>query len=219
MAIFHGVYSTGRPKEGSKYSYVADLLYEGGCSVMVMESSRRPIRGDFNQKSLIASFTGKSFDAEVDDCRNCLQAALDEAESSSLTLWGFSLGGIIAALLTVEHPGCGVVTSGTGVTPRPESADMLSLPILRHLRPDDLVAFVRRARPSWVLSFWGSEDRVFPREGAREAYEVFATDQRQFIEYPGADHSFRHVKGKSSFAALDLMAQTVLNKVKANQRP
>lgn len=209
--LFHGVHSTGRPVQGSKFAYLAQRLYQAGCAVALCESSRLNLE---NEGLPSTAFEGKTFTQEIDDFRACLDEALSQHPAQNLTLWGFSLGGVAAALCAVDHPDCLLVQSGTGTFPRKDRQNLFDLPLLNTLPPtENLCARAKNARPRTQLAFWGDEDKTFSEDSCRQAAAVIDCKNARFTVCPGADHGFRRHKGLPSTRWLDYMANQVISEI------
>ncbi len=226
--LFHGVHGCASPAEGNKYGYLGRSLAEKGVTACIAESSRirrdRETFGEDRAGWALAAFRGKTFPMEVYDACSALAAVGREFPGRPVILWGFSLGGILSVLLAGKETESflkpagfefvpygeiqGLVISGTGDLVRPEASASLALPILDTLGERRIIhVAASKARPSFVLFFYGSEDETFGEDSSRRIFQSFrlGEERKTFCILDGADHSFRKLNGVSSREALEKM--------------
>ncbi|EHM13942.1 MULTISPECIES: alpha/beta hydrolase [Jonquetella] len=218
VVLFHGVHSWAQPLPGNKYASLGGMLAERGVLPVLVESSRscrdRLSWGSDLMGWIKAAFGGKTFEQEFSDASAAVSAVASAYPRLPLTLWGFSLGGLIALLAAGGYgsservPVDGLIVSGSGDQLRPECRDALALPILRDL-PDRsfLEKAARNARPAWFRSFYGSLDASFDQPSCRRLYEGVVCDDKKWFVVDGADHSFRTLNGSPSRLPLQIMVR------------
>ncbi|MGI6784079.1 MAG: alpha/beta hydrolase [Aminivibrio sp.] len=227
VLILHGVHGRACPGEGNKYGFLAGELASNGYDVCIAESSRlRRDKESFDDRSewAFAAFRGKTFAMELFDACSALRSFREKYPGSRAVLWGFSLGGIIGALIAGKKaaeivsraglqapadigPG-GLVVSGSGDELRPEAELSLRLPVLDSLcHRSELHEAASRAYLDFALFFYGTLDESFSEASSRRIFDRLPLDagRKEFCIIDGADHPFRNKNGAPSAAPLMAM--------------
>lgn len=219
VILLHGVHSSANLTPRNKFRFLAELLVKKGFTAWLVETSR-VLRcradGDDANHWAEAAFGGKSFAEEQEDVFRAIKEVLKRNGEKPFMLWGFSLGGIIAAsaaslfLLGGNKPAVDtLIVSGTGLSAYPEvEAEMLRMPILSTLRESvspDMLACVRTNR---AISFRGEYDDVFSEESCRDFIGKInlPEEKKTFLPIAGADHSLRNRYGKPDPSVMKEMA-------------
>ncbi|MDY3868539.1 MAG: alpha/beta hydrolase [Pyramidobacter sp.] len=210
VLLFHGVHSNACSDPGNKYARIGRALAECGVLPVMAETSRRVRnRHDYANDPMgwiYDAFDGKTYMQELEDTYAAYKAVRQLYPALSLTLWGFSLGGLSALLIaggfmTGDAPQDieGLIMCGSGDETYPENADVLKLPILNTVRePFELYRAAEKVRAPWVRSFRGSEDATFSEAACRRIFDKIAASDKAYCEIDGSDHSFRLVHGAPS---------------------
>ncbi len=150
------------------------LVYpEEFCEALV-DRGFRAIRVD-NRDSGLSSITSEDEEYTLDDMADDVIAVLDEAGVSDAVVLGLSLGGMIAQVVAIRHPGrvralvslassAGDAALGTAT---PEVIDALTLPPADTI--EEQVESDLRVRPLWSNPEWFDEDQM--RTYFRSLYE------------------------------------------------
>lgn len=211
--LLHGVHSSANLEPRNKFRHLALILAERGITPWLCETSRISVTLEecCNEPLawIEASFGGKNFGEEHDDCLAALRLALAETPRK-LWLWGFSLGGIIALLLArlrdvrIDR----LILAGTGLFSMPDVLKVLMpMPVLSTLRAFVSEEMVDDVRADEVIAFRGSEDSVFSEEACLSllaALKIPAA-RKKFFSIKGADHSLKMRGGKYDPLIMDEM--------------
>ncbi len=212
LVLLHGVHSCASAEAGNKYAYLGSLTAQWGVLPVLVETSRRirdrrPYADDLS-RWIYRAFGGKTFQQELSDAAAGLLAARDLYKALPLSLWGFSLGGLMALLLAgglglpagAKRPNLeGLILTGSGDRIRPEHQEALELPILRDLTDSrDLYQAARTVKARWCRVFYGSLDETFDEASARRLYDLITCGDKAFYRYEAVDHSFRNLKDSPS---------------------
>ncbi|NLB83759.1 MAG: alpha/beta hydrolase, partial [Synergistaceae bacterium] len=215
--LYHGVHGWAQPNESNKYGYLASGLARNGAVVCITENSRlrrdRETFGLDRTSWAHAAFAGKTFSMEIYDACSALAEAQKIYPERKAILWGFSLGGLIALMMSGGETGGfakgfplpapawkgprGLVVSGSGDETAKPKTGTLPLPILDSLGEKSVLlrAASGAENLSFALFFYGSRDGTFTEESSRRLFRLIpiADDRKEFHIIPGADHSFRTV--------------------------
>lgn len=212
LVLFHGVHSCASAEAGNKYAYLGSLAAQFGVLPVLVETSRRirdrrPYAGDLPQW-IYRAFGGKTFEQELSDAAGALQAVGDLYKGLALSLWGFSLGGLIALLLAggeglpagAAKPRLeGLILTGCGDRIREDRHEALKLPILRDLSdPEALYRAAGALEARWCRAFYGTLDETFEESSARRLYDLISCRDKAFYRCEGVDHAFRNLEGSPS---------------------
>lgn len=224
VVVLHGVHSSANPAPRNKFRYLAELLNEKGCSAWLVETSRFARSGDGNEKTTRwanEAFGGKTFAQELEDVLRAVNEVLRKIETRQIWLWGFSLGGILAAAATgklsalpngepvVEK----LIVSGTGLRTYAEiEQEMFTLPVLSTLKETISPDMLSLVRANWVISFRGEFDEVFPQKSCVDFIEGIALpeDRKVFHTIKSADHSLRQRNGKPDPSIMQEMVDYIV---------
>ena len=211
--LLHGVHSSANLTPRNKFRHLAFILAERGITPWLCETSRVSVTleecGHEPLAWIEASFGGKNFGEEHDDCLAALRLALAEAPRK-LWLWGFSLGGIIALLLARIHDVKidRLILAGTGLFSMPDVKKILMpMPVLSTLRSVVSEEMVDEVRAGEAISFRGSEDSVFSEEACLSLLRALKIPEtrKRFFSIKGADHSLKMRGGKYDPLIMDEM--------------
>ncbi len=211
--LLHGVHSSANLGHRNKFRHLAEILAARGIMPWLCETSRvfvsREECGDEPLAWIEAAFGGKTFADEYDDCLAALRLLLKE-RPARLWVWGFSLGGIIALLLSrledidVDR----IILSGTGLASTPDVERMLMpMPVLSTLRATIDARMADDVRASEIFAFRGTEDAVFPEEACLSLLGAvkIPEERKKFFAIDGADHSLKLRRGKYDPCIMDEM--------------
>ncbi|MDO4988529.1 MAG: hypothetical protein Q4E17_05880 [Synergistes sp.] len=214
--LFHGVHSSANLSVHSKYSYLANLLAARGITPWLCETSRRTTVKDKDSLSpiewVMEIFGGKTFKDELADCETALRYVAEHTQKR-LWLWGFSLGGIIAALLACVVPVDRVILSGSGAFSMPDAErDMMPLPILSTLRESISLDVLKNFAAKKITAFRGTEDAIFSSDACRALVDMIniPKESKKYFEIDGADHSFKKRNGKYDLKVMDEMLSLLM---------
>lgn len=220
VILLHGVHSSANLGPRNKFRHLARFLAEKGLVPWLVETSRAAhCRGENESVAEWAfrAFARKSFAQEREDALIAIREVLKRNEGRHIWLWGFPLGGIIAAsaasLLEPLADGKPAVSklifSGTGLHSYPKvEKKMLKMPILSTLRETLSADMLAHVRAGSAVSFRGEFDEVFSRKSCLEFIRGInlPAGEKAFHTIKGADHSLRQRAGK---AAPDIMLEMV----------
>ncbi len=211
--LLHGVHSSANLGHRNKFRHLAEILARRGVTPWLCETSRVAVSREECEVEPLAwieeSFGGKTFGEEHDDCLSALRLVMEE-KPSSLWIWGFSLGGIIALLLArrsdvrVDR----LILSGTALVSMPEVEKvMMPMPVLSTLRSTVATDMVDDVRAGEMFAFRGTEDAVFSEEASRSLLGAvkIPESRKKFFVIDGADHSFKIRGGKYDPSIMDEM--------------
>lgn len=224
VILLHGVHSSANMSPSNKFRYLAQLLTAKGCTAWLTETSRKTrCRNEFESAADWAAeaFGGKTFAQEQEDVLRAIKEVLKRTGMKAAWLWGFSLGGIIAASLTgqiapLTDGGPAIdrlIFSGTGLKPYPEvGKGMYKTPILSTLRETLSADTLSRVRANRVISFRGEFDEVFSMKSCLEFIDGIGlpADKKTFRTIRGADHSLRHRNCKADPGIMEEMVDYLL---------
>lgn len=223
VVLLHGVHSFANLSPQNKFRFLAELLTKEGFTAWLVETSRASRHRDDGEdlcKWVKQAFGGKTFAQEQEEVFRAIREILKRNGGKPVWLWGFSLGGIIAASAAsqITLPGGApavdrLIVSGTGLWAYPRAEEeMLKMPILSTLRETlspDMLSGVKAAR---VVAFRGEYDEVFPEKSCREFIETInlPDEKKTFLSIAGADHSLRHRNGKTDMSIMKEMVDFLI---------
>lgn len=223
VVLLHGVHSFANLSAQNKFRLLAELLTQEGFTAWLVETSRASRHRDEGEdlgKWVEAAFGGKTFAQEQEEVFLAIRGILKRNGGKPVWLWGFSLGGIIAASaagqITLPDGSPAVdrlIVSGTGLWAYPDvEEDMLRMPILSTLRETISSEALRAVKTGGVVSFRGEYDEVFPEKSCREFIEAInlPDEKKTFLTIAGADHSLRHRNGKSDTSMMKEMVDFLI---------
>lgn len=115
VVLLHGVHSSANAAPHNKFRHLAELLNKKGCFAWLVETSRNACCRDETERTALwpyDAFGGKTFANELEDVLSGINEVLRRIAMKQIWLWGFSLGGILAAAATEKIP---VLPDGTPV--------------------------------------------------------------------------------------------------------
>lgn len=223
VVLLHGVHSFANLSPHNKFRHLAELLTEKGFTVWLVETSRASRRieeGEDHSRWVDKAFAGKTFAQEQDEVFLAIKEVLRRNGEKPIWLWGFSLGGIIAASaaaqITLQNDAPAIdrlVVSGTGLHAYPEvEAEMLRMPVLSTLRETLSPDMLSRVKTNGVISFRGEYDEVFPEESCLEFIGGMELPEgkKTFLTIALADHSLNHRNGKTDKSVMKEMVDLLL---------
>lgn len=223
VVLLHGVHSFANLSPQNKFRLLAELLTKEGFTAWLVETSRASRHRDEGEdpgKWVEAAFGGKTFAQEREEVFLAIREILKRNGGKPVWLWGFSLGGIIAASAAgqITLPGGSpavdrLIVSGTGLWAYPDAEEeMLRMPILSTLRETLSSEALRAVKAGRVVSFRGEYDEVFPEKSCREFIEAInlPDEKKTFLTIAGADHSLRHRNGKSDTSMMKEMVDFLI---------
>ena len=216
VLLFHGVHSNAAPDPGNKYAGIGLRIARSGNLPILAETSRKiRNRADYQDDPMgwvNDAFAGKTFRDELTDFANALTAVRTLYPALPVTMWGFSLGGLIALLIAGGYTEApldrldSLVICGSGDSVFPENVGMFKLPILSTLT-DSMDELHRAAAKlgglKWLRVFRGTQDSTFPSSACKALYDSAATADKAYYEIEGSDHTFRFLDGKLSHRPLN----------------
>lgn len=173
VILLHGVHSSANLSPRNKFRHLAALLLEKGFAPWLVETSRKArCRGESEDVGEWAyrAFRGKTFAQEQEDVFRAVREVIERVARKAVWLWGFSLGGIIAASVAGQLAPAAdgrpaierLILSGTGLQAYPDvTKQMLKMPILSTLMDSVSADMLPAVRASGVVSFRGEFDEVF----------------------------------------------------------
>jgi len=222
IVVLHGVHSSANLTPRNKFRFLAELLTEKGFMVWLVETSRgtrEHLEGESVENWAVRAFNGKTFAQEQEDALRALKEILRRNGGKAIWLWGFSLGGIIAvsAAGLISLPGGApavdkLIISGTGLRVSLETErDTLKMPILSTLMETLTPDIFKRVGANSVMSFRGEFDEIFSLRSALDFIDSIGlpADKKTFFTIKGADHSFRHKKGRPDTAIIEEMVSHI----------
>lgn len=223
VVLLHGVHSFANLSPQNKFRFLAELLTKEGFTAWLVETSRASRHRDEAEdpgRWVDNAFGGKTFAQEQEEVFRAIREILKRNGGKQIWLWGFSLGGIIAAsaasriTLPDGRPAVGrLIISGTGLWAYPQAEEeMLRLPILSTLREMLSPDMLGGVKTGGVVSFRGEYDEVFPEKSCREFIEKIdlPDEKKTFLTIAGADHSLRHRNGKSDTSIMKEMVDFLI---------
>lgn len=202
VVLLHGVHSSANLSVRNKFRNLAVLLMKKGFTPWLVETSRNVrlrYEGEDVPEWVRRAFWGKTFAQEQEDVFRAIKEVLAKITAKAIWLWGFSLGGIIAASTTgqlaltdnsdptVEK----LILSGTGLHAYPEiEQHMIKMPILSTLRETLSADMLSLVRVKEAVSFRG--------------------EFKVFFAIKGADHSLRLRNGKADCSILQEMVEYIV---------
>ena len=198
ILFFHGVHSCANFSNGNKYRWLAYSFAKLGYTPFLCETSRKTrdilaFEKD-NLSWIMAAFEGKTFENELKDCQTAFDYVSKLAQSESKRLWlcGFSLGGIIAYVIStntnaIDH----LILCGSGAYAFPSVEKIQkNLPITRELlSAPDIFSF---SHPNYATALWGELDDIFPQEACQKLFSfVEPKIKKNFFVIKGASHSIK----------------------------
>lgn len=229
--LYHGVHGCAQPIESNKYGSLASGLVRKGAVVCITENSRlrrdRETFGLDRRAWAHAAFSGKTFAMEIYDACSALAEAKKMYPERKTILWGFSLGGLIALLMTGEFTKTlgvlpapawkgphGLVVSGSGDETAGPNRGTPPLPILDTLGEKGVLLRAASGAKtlSFALFFYGSRDGTFTEESSRRLFRLIplSGDRKEFHIITGADHSFRMVDDLPSPKPVEEMVEITM---------
>lgn len=223
IVLLHGVHSSAGLSARNKFSNLAELLLQKGFTPWLVETSRNArhrCEGEEIYNWACRAFAGKTFAQEQEDVFLAIKEVLSMVASKTVWLWGFSLGGIIAASAAglfhmqdnEESPVEKLILSGTGLRAYPEVENqMMKMPILSTLRETLSADMLPLVRTKTVISFRGEFDEVFSEDSCRDFVNRInlPADKKTFLTIKGADHSLRMRNGKADCGILKEMVEYI----------
>lgn len=201
--FFHGCCGTVYDHAPTTYQLLSEQLAKSGAVSIIFENSRNLQKLDFSpekfdfQEFTKGAFGGKTFQQELNDASTAVSSLLAEVKNLlgdkpfSLTFVGFSLGGLMATLLTTQHALDRLFLFGSAASFQVES----DLPILGHgLSQEEqqriYAAAIRFEQPTTLVH--GSLDDTALRPQAEELFRWFTNAvESRYIEWLGVDHRFK----------------------------
>lgn len=224
VVLLHGVHSGANLNPRNKFRHLAGLLVEKGFTAWLVETSRAiryRAEGEDTARWAEDAFGGKTFSGEQEDVFRAIKEVLRRNSGKAFWLWGFSLGGIIAAsaachfLLGEAKPAVDtLIVSGTGLSAYPQvEKEMLDMPILSTLRETISPCMLTRARTNRAVSFRGEYDDVFSEKSCREFIDKINLPEKKktFLSIAGADHSLSHRYGKADHSVIKEMVDYIVS--------
>ncbi len=199
ILFFHGVHSSANFSHGNKYRWLAYSFAKLGYTPFLCETSRktRDIAA-FENDSLswiMSAFEGKTFADELADCKIAFDYVANLAHEKSKKMWlcGFSLGGIIAYVISttaneIDH----LILCGSGAYAFPPVEKIQSnLPITRDLLNVTDSPF-STSHPNFATALWGEFDDIFPKDACEKLFSfVEPKHTKNFFVINGANHSLK----------------------------
>lgn len=209
VVLLHGVHSSANISTPNKFRILAELLTEKGFSAWLVETSRASRHmedGCDHRKWVDTAFGGKTYAQEQEEVFLAVREVLRRNNGRPIWLWGFSLGGIIAAFaaakITLPDGNTAInklILSGTGlsITQRIES-EMMDMPILSTLRESISINMLSEVKADEVISFRGEHDDIFSEKSCREfiGWMGLPEEKKTFLAIADVDHSLRSCDGK-----------------------
>lgn len=223
VVLLHGVHSFANLSPQNKFRLLAELLTKEGFTAWLVETSRASRHRDDGEdpnKWIENTFGGKTFAQEQEEVFRAIREILARSGGKPFWLWGFSLGGIIAASAAGEitlpdgRPAADrLIVSGTGLWAYPRAEEeMLRLPVLSTLRDTLSPETLRHVKTNCVVSFRGEYDEIFPEKSCREFIEMISLpdEKKAFLTIAHADHSLRRRDGKNDISIMKEMVDFLI---------
>lgn len=223
VVLLHGVHSFANLSPQNKFRLLAELLTKEGFTAWLVETSRvsrHRDEGEDYYRWIENTFGGKTFAQEREDVFRAVREILARNGGKPVWLWGFSLGGIIAAsaagAITLPDGKTAIdrlIVSGTGLWAYPRAEEeMLRLPILSTLRDTLSPETLLSVKTNRVISFRGEYDEIFPEKSCREFIEKICLpeEKKAFLTIARADHSLRRRDGKSDVSIMKEMVDFLI---------
>lgn len=223
IVLLHGVHSSAGLSARNKFNNLAELLLIKGFTPWLVETSRNARHrreGEETNEWAHRAFAGKTFAQEQKDVFLAIKEVLSRITAKAVWLWGFSLGGIIAAAAAGLLPASNreaplvekLILSGTGLQAYPEVENqMMKMPVLSTLRKTLSADMLSLVHTKAVISFRGEFDEVFSEESCRDFVDgiELPADKKTFLTIRGADHSLRLRNGKADCSILKEMVEYI----------
>ena len=228
VIFFHGCCSGPFSSRPTKYQLLAQRLAEQGLAAGAYYQSSRKLYGDdfseevsFEQRAQLA-FGGKTLEDEYRDGVLAVQEIVESVQKKigakpKLVFVGFSLGGLVATLVSQDISPDILLTFGSGIgfNLDPET------PILGGGISVQWQKKIRKAAQSFsgkVVINRGTEDVTTPKETTLDLFESFTqAEQSSFQEWSGVDHRFATRSGHDAEAELLEELFVVLSKTHFQQ--
>ncbi len=221
IIFFHGCCGTVYEQNPTTYQLLSELLVsDGSASCAIFENSRRlrkteiPPDMEFFEFASEA-FGGKTFEQELQDARNTVEYLLEQyakvnKNEPELYFIGFSLGGLIASILSSEYPVKGTMLFGSAS----RFEIMEGLPILgEQHRQDEVQELVKKKAASItspVMIIRGTQDDLAAHQDSVELLTYFEkSGKKYFVEWLGVDHRFKLKDGEPDDTLIDDLKKTV----------
>lgn len=209
VVLLHGVHSSANLSTPNKFRILAELLTEKGFSAWLVETSRasRHMEDGCDHRQWVdIAFGGKTYAQEQEEVFRAIREVLRRNNGRPIWLWGFSLGGIIAAFAAAKimlpdgNPAIKrLILGGTGlsITQRIEK-EMMDMPILSTLRESISIDMLGEVRADEAISFRGEHDDIFSEKSCREfiGWMGVPDENKTFLTIADVDHSLRSCDGK-----------------------
>lgn len=226
VIFFHGCCGTAFDAKPTTYQQLAAFLQEKRAfHTVIYESSRNVLKSDVKitgeadfQRFTHEAFGDKKFKDEIAEAKAVIKAILLEIENNrvqtkEVVLVGFSLGGLIATVVSqiIKPQALCLFGSGThfNVDPRlPILGGGLSAADNRSIRT------AARLYEGSVNICWGSEDNTTDKQAALDLFAEFENaSRRSFAEWKGFDHRFILNHGQIDGTIISQLAQFVINSI------
>lgn len=211
VVLLHGVHSSANLSHENKFRTLAGLLTSRGFTPWLVETSRmvhdRLSYGTDAASWIKDAFSDKTFAQEQEDAFIAIRDIARRAKGALLWVWGFSLGGIIAAssaagILAPHSDGKPaidrLIVSGTGLYCRKKAEWMLNLPILSTMRDAIAPDLLQKVATDKFIAFRGEHDEIFSKKACMDFLNTIRLpkEAKFFRTVKGADHSLRSRDGR-----------------------
>lgn len=208
IIFFHGC--CGGPYDFSPtiYQETAPLIAEKGIANTAFFQSSRQVEKHLLPPEEVAdyesfvtkAFGGKTLLNEKDDADMALQEIIQQLKAQNifydeLFFVGFSLGGVIATLLSSLYSPKKISLFGSAL----QFTVPAYLPIIGNGMETDELLVQAKAFPHKIHIFRGGEDTTSTQEASLDLFKSFENaEEKSYTEWQGVDHRFKQFFGKDN---------------------
>lgn len=208
IIFFHGLASSPFGSSETNHSWLFQYFRDQNYSVAMYESSRNEplpeLLGDFEALKHHL-FAKKTLTDEVIDAEEFVTFIFDqckknhgESKTFSTHFVGFSLGGLIATLLTpLFDPSSISLLGSSSHFSLPDNTPIIGSEILPPEKLLETVQAVASIYTGKVCLIRGSEDDTAPLKGSEKLFSCFSqANMKSFVHLMGVNHRFRNGSGE-----------------------
>lgn len=225
VVFFHGCCGTVYDHELTTYQLLAPMLTEEhGISSAIFETSRNirkidvdPQKVDF-QNYTREAFGSKSFEQELHDARfavsSLLKTATVEMRATPRCIFvGFSMGGIVATLLSEEFAPRHLFMFGSALNFNvPKDLPILGQGLTKK-EQKMLVLAAQNYKGSVTLTRGSADDTALQDQSLKLFHYYNSAEKRTYQEWKGVDHRFKQKHDKGDPGLIKQLKEVILTGV------